>query len=100
MVPHGRVTGVRLAVKPLQPKMIGARSAAVTLDEVTELAERFDASACGVIVDAYHVVSDWLSFTTNDLTGLSEVEITCGELAKDDPGDLIGHVIQRLDEFV
>ncbi|RFS87356.1 sugar phosphate isomerase/epimerase [Actinomadura spongiicola] len=90
LVPHARATGVRLAVEPLHPMMIGERSAIVTLDEATELAERFDADTVGVIVDAYHVwwdprldaavdraagriagfhVSDWLSPTTNLLAG-------------------------------
>jgi len=90
LVPHARAAGVRLAIEPLHPMMIGERSAIVTLDEATRLAQRFDAADVGVIVDAYHVwwdpelegaiaragerilgyhVSDWLSPTTSLLRG-------------------------------
>lgn len=90
LVPHARAAGVRLAIEPLHPMMIAERSAIVTLDEATRLAQRFDAADVGVIVDAYHVwwdpalegaiaragerilgyhVSDWLSPTTSLLRG-------------------------------
>jgi sugar phosphate isomerase/epimerase len=70
--------------------MIGERSVIVTLAQALDLAERFDAGAVGVVVDAYHVwwdpelerqleragervfayhVSDWLVPTPDLLAG-------------------------------
>lgn len=90
LVPHAREAGVKLAIEPLHPMMIGERSAIVTLDEATTQALRFDVADVGVIVDAYHLwwdpelehaiaragrrilgyhVSDWLVPTTSMLQG-------------------------------
>jgi sugar phosphate isomerase/epimerase len=89
LAPYAAERGVRLAIEPLHPMMIGERSAIVTLGEATDLACRFDGEV-GVIVDAYHVwwdprieqelerargrifgfhVSDWLVPTTDPLAG-------------------------------
>ncbi|TMC13224.1 MAG: sugar phosphate isomerase/epimerase [Chloroflexi bacterium] len=46
---------VRLAIELLQPMFAGDRSVIVTLAEALDLAERFPASRCGVVVDVYHV---------------------------------------------
>jgi sugar phosphate isomerase/epimerase len=46
---------VRLAIEPLHPMFAGDRSVIVTLAEALDLAERFPAERCGVVVDAYHV---------------------------------------------
>lgn len=52
---HAAACSVRLAVEPLHPVFAGDRSVIVTLGEALDLAERFPADRCGVIVDAYHV---------------------------------------------
>jgi sugar phosphate isomerase/epimerase len=90
LVPHAEEQGVRLAIEPLHPMMISERSAIVTLGEANDLAERFDDTRVGVVVDAYHVwwdprlyeeiaragrrilgyhVADWLVPTTDRLQG-------------------------------
>ena len=58
LVPYAAERGVRLAIEPLHPMMVGERSAIVTLGEANDLAERFDPAQVGVIVDAYHVFWD------------------------------------------
>ena len=58
LVPYAAERGVRLAIEPLHPMMVGERSAIVTLGEANDLAERFDAEHVGVIIDAYHVFWD------------------------------------------
>jgi sugar phosphate isomerase/epimerase len=90
LLPHAAEHGVRLGIEPLHPMMISERSAIVTLGEANDLAERFDDTRVGVIVDAYHVwwdprlydeiaragrrilgyhVADWLVPTTDRLQG-------------------------------
>jgi sugar phosphate isomerase/epimerase len=90
LVPAAVEAGVRLAIEPLHPMMISERSAIVTLGEANDLAERFDDTRVGVVVDAYHVwwdprlyeeiaragrrilgyhVADWLVPTTDRLQG-------------------------------
>jgi sugar phosphate isomerase/epimerase len=90
LVPHASEQGVRLGIEPLHPMMIAERSVVVTLAQALDMAERFDAAAVGVVVDAYHVwwdpelerqidraagrilgyhVSDWLSPTPDVLAG-------------------------------
>ena len=90
LVPHAEDHGVRLAIEPLHPMMISERSAIVTLGEANDLAERFDETRVGVVVDAYHVwwdprlydeiaragrrilgyhVADWLVPTADRLQG-------------------------------
>jgi len=55
IVSHAAACSVRLAIEPLHPMFAGDRSVIVTLGEALDLAERFPADRCGVIVDAYHV---------------------------------------------
>jgi sugar phosphate isomerase/epimerase len=90
LLPHAVEHGVRLGIEPLHPMMIAERSVIVTLAQALEMAERFDAAAVGVVIDAYHVwwdpelegqveraagrilgyhVSDWLSPTPDLLAG-------------------------------
>jgi sugar phosphate isomerase/epimerase len=90
LLPHAAEHGVRLGIEPLHPMMIAERSVVVTLAQALDLAERFDPSAVGVVIDAYHVwwdpdlerqveraagrilgyhVSDWLSPTPDVLAG-------------------------------
>lgn len=52
---HAAACSVRLAIEPLHPMFAGDRSVIVTLGQALDLAERFPASRCGVVVDAYHV---------------------------------------------
>jgi sugar phosphate isomerase/epimerase len=87
---HAAACSVRLAVEPLHPMFAGDRSVIVTLAQALDLAERFPADRCGVVVDAYHVwwdpeveaqvaraagrilgyhVSDWLVPTPDLLLG-------------------------------
>jgi sugar phosphate isomerase/epimerase len=90
LIPHAADHGVRLAIEPLHPMMIGERSAIVTLGEALELARSYGSPHVGVAVDAYHVfwdpqlepllasangliaayhVCDWLVPTTDLLAG-------------------------------
>ena len=55
VAPYAAERGVGLAIEPLHPMFAGDRSVIVTLGEALDLAERFPADRCGVIVDAYHV---------------------------------------------
>jgi sugar phosphate isomerase/epimerase len=58
LLPYAADHGVRLAIEPLHPMMIGERSAIVTLGEALALARSFDSPHVGVAVDAYHVFWD------------------------------------------
>lgn len=52
---HAAASGVRLGIEPLHPAFAAERSCITTLREARQLAERFEASAVGVVVDVYHV---------------------------------------------
>jgi sugar phosphate isomerase/epimerase len=90
LAPYAAEHGVRLGIEALHPMMIGERSVVVTLAQALDIAERFDPSQVGVVVDAYHVwwdpelerqleraagrifayhVSDWLVPTPDLLAG-------------------------------
>lgn len=90
LLPYAADHGVRLAIEPLHPMMVGERSAIVTLGEALELARSYASPHVGVAVDAYHVfwdpqlepllasadgliaayhVCDWLVPTTDLLAG-------------------------------
>ena len=90
LVPFAVERGITLAIEPLHPMMVVERSVIVTLAQANAIAERFDPSEVGVVVDAYHVwwdpdlereleragprirgyhVSDWLVPTTDLLGG-------------------------------
>jgi sugar phosphate isomerase/epimerase len=89
-VPDARAAGVLLGIEPLHPMFAADRSVITTLGEALDLAEQHDATAVGVIIDAYHVwwdpqlaaqvrrasgriagyhVSDWLVPTPHMLLG-------------------------------
>jgi sugar phosphate isomerase/epimerase len=88
VLPYAIEHGVRLAIEPLHPMMIGERSAIVTLGEATEMAARLGDPHVGVVIDVYHVfwdphldeeiaraagrilgfhVNDWLATTSHTL---------------------------------
>jgi sugar phosphate isomerase/epimerase len=58
LLPHAVEHGVKLAIEPLHPMMIGERSAIVTLGEATDLALRIGDPHVGVVIDVYHVFWD------------------------------------------
>jgi sugar phosphate isomerase/epimerase len=55
LVPYAVERGVRLALEPLHPVFCADRAVLSTLGQALDVAERFDAEAAGVVVDAYHV---------------------------------------------
>lgn len=55
IVPYATERKVRLGIEPLHPAFAAERSCVTTLREARQLAEPFDASVAGVIVDVYHV---------------------------------------------
>lgn len=55
LVPYALERGVRLALEPLHPMFCADRAVLSTLGQALDIAERFDAAAVGVVVDAYHV---------------------------------------------
>lgn len=55
LVPYALERGVRLALEPLHPMFCADRAVLSTLGQALDIAERFDARAVGVVVDAYHV---------------------------------------------
>jgi sugar phosphate isomerase/epimerase len=58
LLPSALDCGVRLAIEPIHPMLVGERSVIVSLREANDLAERFDASSVGIVVDTYHVFWD------------------------------------------
>jgi sugar phosphate isomerase/epimerase len=55
IAPHAAASGVRLGIEPLHPAFAAERSCITTLREARLIAERFDSSTVGVVVDVYHV---------------------------------------------
>ena len=55
LLEHAAACSVRLAIEPLHPMFAGDRSVVVTLGQALDLAQRFPAERCGVVIDAYHV---------------------------------------------
>jgi sugar phosphate isomerase/epimerase len=89
LLPYADQHDVILAVEPFHPMLAAERSAIVTLDQATDIAEAFDHPRLGVAIDTYHVwwdphlleaihrarhrtvgvhVADWLVPTENLLT--------------------------------
>ncbi len=55
IVPYAQQRAVRLGIEPLHPMYAAERSVVVTLAQALSVAERFDPSVVGVLVDVYHV---------------------------------------------
>lgn len=55
LVPYAAAHGVKLGIEPLHPMYAAERSVIVTLAEAMTLAEKFQPSEVGVIVDVFHV---------------------------------------------
>lgn len=52
---HAAAAGVRLAIEPLHPMFAADRCVIATLGQALDIAELFDPTVVGVVVDAYHV---------------------------------------------
>ncbi|GIJ76353.1 Sugar phosphate isomerase/epimerase [Micromonospora phaseoli] len=55
LAPHADAAGVTIAIEPLHPMFSADRCVIATLGQALDIAERFDPSVVGVVVDAYHV---------------------------------------------
>ena len=55
VLPHAEAAGVRLGIEPLHPVYADSRSAINTMGQANDLAESFDSSHLGVVVDVYHL---------------------------------------------
>lgn len=55
LAPYAASAGVTLAIEPLHPMYASDRAVVSTLKQALDLAEPFDASAVGVVVDTFHV---------------------------------------------
>ena len=53
-----RAAGIRLAIEPLHPMYVADRAVVSTLGQALDIAEQFDATAVGVVVDTFHVFWD------------------------------------------
>ncbi len=90
ILPEAEQARVKLAVEPLHPMYTDTRSAINTMEQANDMAEHFDSSWVGVVVDVYHLwwdphlerdimrcgahgnlfafhICDWLSPTTDML---------------------------------
>lgn len=55
LVPEALAAGVTLGIEPLHPMFAADRAVISTLGQALDLADDFDSSAVGVIVDSYHL---------------------------------------------
>lgn len=55
LVPYARSAGVRLAIEPMHPMFCADRGVISTLEQATDIAERFPAADVGVVADSYHL---------------------------------------------
>lgn len=55
IAPHAATRGIRLAIEPLHPMFCADRSVIVSLRQALDLAEKFDSSTVGVVIDTYHL---------------------------------------------
>lgn len=53
-----RAAGIQLAIEPLHPMYVADRAVVSTLGQALDIAEQFDASDVGVVVDTFHVFWD------------------------------------------
>ncbi|HEU4427107.1 MAG TPA: sugar phosphate isomerase/epimerase family protein [Pilimelia sp.] len=80
LVPHAMAAGVTLAVEPLHPMFCSDRCVVATLGQALDIAERFPATAVGVVVDTYHVWWDDQVWAQIDRAGRSG-RIACFQVA-------------------
>jgi sugar phosphate isomerase/epimerase len=55
VAPYAAERNVRLGIEPLHPAFAAERSCITTMREARRIAERFESSNVGVVVDVYHV---------------------------------------------
>lgn len=55
LVPYAEERRVRLGIEPLHPMYAADRSCITSLEEANNLAEKFDSTTVGIVVDVYHV---------------------------------------------
>jgi sugar phosphate isomerase/epimerase len=55
LVPHARELAVRLGIEPMNPIYAADRGVISTLAQALDIAERFDPSEVGVVVDTFHL---------------------------------------------
>jgi sugar phosphate isomerase/epimerase len=55
LVPHAHELGVRLGIEPMNPIYAADRGVISTLAQALDIAERFDPSEVGVVVDTFHL---------------------------------------------
>ena len=55
LVPHARSRGVTLGIEPMHPIFAADRGVVSTLRQALDIAEEFDPSDVGVVVDTYHL---------------------------------------------
>jgi len=58
LAPDAAAAGVTLAIEPLHPMYVADRAVVSTLGQALDIAEQFDASAVGVVVDTFHIFWD------------------------------------------
>jgi sugar phosphate isomerase/epimerase len=71
LAPHAASAGVTLAIEPLHPMYASDRAVVSTLKQALDLAEPFDASTVGVVVDTFHIWWDPEAFTQIARAGAS-----------------------------
>ncbi|MEP7347146.1 MAG: sugar phosphate isomerase/epimerase family protein [Gemmatimonadaceae bacterium] len=70
IAPYAAERHVRLGIEPLHPAFAAERSCVTTLREARLIAERFEASNVGVVVDVYHVW--WDTERTTEIARLGD----------------------------
>jgi sugar phosphate isomerase/epimerase len=55
LVPHAQELGVNLGIEPMNPIYAADRGVISTLGQALDIAERFDATDVGVVVDTFHL---------------------------------------------
>ncbi|MGV8881489.1 MAG: sugar phosphate isomerase/epimerase family protein [Rhodoglobus sp.] len=58
LAPDAAAAGVTLAIEPLHPMYVADRAVVSTLGQALDIAEQFDASVVGVVVDTFHIFWD------------------------------------------
>jgi len=58
LAPDAAAAGITLAIEPLHPMYVADRAVVSTLGQALDIAEQFDASAVGVVVDTFHIFWD------------------------------------------